>query len=198
MVSNAVGNLALTTNLPAALEDPAKLGPKMRALTKLQQRFVHELLTAGLNYTAAARAAGYCGQAGGKDPNHASLRVTAHRLAHDERIQAAIREEAERRLNAGALLAAQRMVEMVNDPLHNKNFEASKFVLGTAGIGVTTEHKVTVERVDEADKIRAIKEMCQTLGLDAGTLLGQAQVIDVTPTPVEEEFDPEDDLFKGV
>src|SRR5690349_3017404 len=99
--------------------EKGRLGPKMKALNDRQQAFVVALLTQGTrNYAAAARTAGYQGEESG------ALRVSAHRLAHDERILAALREETERRMQASIGMAAEVLLSIAEDPTHKDRLKA--------------------------------------------------------------------------
>src|SRR5665213_1406449 len=84
------------------LEDEGKFGPAMEALPSDRMRaFVIALLMQGGRHISRAyMAAGYSGEA------HSSvLDTSAWKLAHDERIQEAMREEALRRMGGSAVLA---------------------------------------------------------------------------------------------
>ena len=85
-------------------------GPAMRAITDMQQRFVIAMLDlANGNYTEAAKVAGY--SPGGSEMG---LRSTAYRLAHDEKVQAAIQEESQKRLNVAGMMALNRLIALAD------------------------------------------------------------------------------------
>lgn len=115
------------------------LGPKMRALTMPQRAFVVAMCeTGGQDHSKAALMAGYGG-------TENSTKVAACRLAHDPRVLEAIREEAEKRLQSGAILGASVMVEIAMDKLHKDRFKAADNLLNRAGLLVETQHRVIVE-----------------------------------------------------
>jgi len=142
----------------------------MRALTPRQKVFVDAVLSMGrLNQMEAARKAGYTG-------NDETMRVTGHRLAHDPKIRAAILEEAQARMEVGGALAVEVLVDIAGDPTHKDRLKAAQAILDRVGLHTRTEHKVTVEHVDDAGKIEAIKLLASRLGIDAAKLLGHATV----------------------
>lgn len=153
------------------IEPDYKLGPAMQACTEGQQRFVIALLeSGGRNRTAAAAMAGYEG-----DRN--TLSRTAYRLAHDARIQAALREEGQKRLGSAAVLAASYLVELIENPdptIQPKDkLKAVEMVLNRVGMHAMSEHKVTVENItDDEGKIARIIEIAKKRGLDPRALLG--------------------------
>lgn len=143
-------------------------GPAMAALpTDRQRKFVRALCeTGGQNHTLAARKAGYTG-------NEITLNNTAHRLAHDPLILAALKEEADRRIRSGALLGASVLMEIAGDTMHKDRFRAAQELLNRSGLQVITEHKVTVDRGgNEKAMIERIASMAAQLGIDHKKLLG--------------------------
>jgi phage terminase small subunit len=177
------------------IQDPPEenLGPAMRALNAGQRRFVIALLETGAsNNTVAAGLAGYGGTEG-------SRRVMAHNLAHNPKVQAAIKEEADRRLRAGALLAASALVEIAGNPMHKDRFKASVELLNRAGLIVQTEHKVIVEDNRLSEEIeQGIIALSQRLGVDPTKLLGNnskaAQKANIKAQAIDAEFTEVDDL----
>lgn len=135
--------------------------------TDMQRRFVRALCeTGGTNYTLAARMAGYTG-------NDQTINVTAHRLAHDPAILAALREEADRRLRSGAILGASVLIEIAGDTMHKDRYRAAVELLNRAGLQVINEQKITVEHTGgEKAMIERIASMAQQLGIDHKKLLG--------------------------
>lgn len=118
------------------------LGDAMLAISPNQRRFVVALLeTGGTDETLAARMAGY----GGTDN---ATRVAAYRLAHNPKVQAAIREEADRRLRAGAVLGASAIREIAGDKFHKDRFKAAVELLNRSGLIVETQQRLVIERQD--------------------------------------------------
>lgn len=174
----------------------SRLGPAMRALNERQRQFVLALLEQGTtNYTRAAAAAGY-----GNNPE--SLKVQAHRLAHDPRILGAIQEEAKARITAGVVMAASQLVQIAeNDMTPTRDrLRALEMIMNRGGLHAMSESRQTiVHEADEAGAIARIRTLAATLGLDAKTLLGSAGVVDaefveVTKPPGENTTGLEDML----
>lgn len=179
----------------------------MSRLTDMQKAFVIAMIEyGGLDYTKAARAAGY------KDSGTGAIRVHAHYLAHDERIQEAIKEEGQRRLNAGALMAVRTLLTIVDDPTAERKdrLKAAEMIMNRTGLHATSEHKVAVVHKDEsgAEMVKRIEQLSKNLGLDSKKLLGgmvvEAEFEEVGNFPSEEkvvedgyEYDPNsiDDLL---
>src|SRR5260221_274239 len=81
-----------------------------------------------------AREAGYSGEDG-------AMRVTAHRLAHDPRVQAAMLEEAQRRLGAALPLATAQLVRVLTGSTKNsEKLKAISMVYNRSGMPEKTEH----------------------------------------------------------
>lgn len=138
------------------------LGEAMLALTPNQRAFVTALLIfGGVKQTEAALAAGYGG-------NPRSAAVVACRMMRNPRILAAMREEADRRLRSGALLASSALIEIVGDRAHRDRFKAAVELLNRGGLLVETQHRVIVEndsRTTEEIK-REVEGMLQRLYKD--------------------------------
>lgn len=151
-------------------------GPKMQALTNLQRGFVlAKLQNPNGTDIEAALAAGVTGKTA------ASVRTSAHYLSHNPKVLEAIKEQAERMLHSGAILAAGVIIEIATDPMHKDRLKAADRLLGMAGLGIVTEHRVTVTHQSDAEKIAEIKKLTERLGFDktqTRALLGSAGVVD--------------------
>jgi len=174
-------------------------GPAMRRLTtELQRKYVLiRVMQSKANLTKAAELAGYSAESQG------SLRVTAHRLEHDPKIQEAIQEEALRqaRHNLGSALvrASERVIEVMDNP-QTKGADALKaagMIFDRMGLHSVSEVKKTVEHiVDSPETIARVRRLANTLGLDAEKLLGarlskqvpivtDAEFVEVAPDPLK-------------
>jgi phage terminase small subunit len=147
-----------------------ELGPAMRGLTEKQREFVYAMIeTGGMNYSGAARAAGYQGDA-------EVMKVSGYRLAHDSRIQEAMREMGPRMLNAGLFIAARFVLETIDNPqIETKDrLKAAEMVMNRTGMHATSEHKVAVTHKNETTEqvMKEIAAMSKTLGVDPAKLLG--------------------------
>lgn len=176
-------NTAVTTYEPPDV----KWGPAMAALTPKMRAFVTALLEDGTaNATRAAAAAGY------SPGNQEALRVTGHRLAHDSRVQAALQEEAGKRLGAGVVAAVNVVLEIAADPTNsaNERLKAASMILNRAGLHEKTEHKVVVEQATTtlAEVIADIRAMALVIKADPRVMLEQAGiVIDAEFTVIEKQ-----------
>ena len=165
------------------------LGPAMLALSKPMRCFVVALLeTGGIDATRAAGAAGYGG-------TQNSQWQAAHRLSHNPKVMLAIKEEADKRLRAGAILAASALVEICGDVRHKDRFKAAQELLNRAGLIVQTEHKVIVEDNRTTDEIeQAIILLARRNGIDPTKLLGPANKAAQKAEAIDGEFEEVDDL----
>src|SRR5262245_10298217 len=113
----------------ATASSKRSLGPAMLALNERQRAFVAAFIElGGKSATMAARCAGYL------FASEQSLRVQAHKLAHDPKIIAAIEEEAARRLAGGIALATTALIKIASDPKHKDQFRACVELLNRAGM----------------------------------------------------------------
>lgn len=169
-------------SLPVLRSPGGTIGPAYDALTEMQAKFVDGLVI-GMSNTQAARAAGY--SAG--DP--AVVKAIAHKLAHNPKVLAAIREAADLALRSKGLAAINVLGEILEDPCaENKDrLRAAAEILNRSGFGPQSEHTVKVEHVEKTDqeKVASIVRMARQLGLDPRKLLGQAGVDPATITDAE-------------
>lgn len=180
-----------THNLPAcAVPDEARLGPAMRALNERQRAFVIAMLDLGCasNHTRAAEIAGY------STASRDALTVTAHRLAHDSRVQEALLEEARKRLTAGTLQATALLVETIGDVTAERKdrLKAAQMLLDRGGLHALTEHKVQVEHTDNREeKIRRLVDLARAQGKDPKEFIGNLA------DAIEADFEVIDDKDTG-
>lgn len=163
--------------------DRGKLGPCMQKLNDRQRAFVWAMMDTGqVNHKRCAQVAGYQG-------DDRTLAVTAHRLAHDEDIQAAIQEEARKTMGAAQLVAVSHLVLMASNPAHKDQLSAIKEVLNRSGLNTVTEHKISVTHSTDRDSIvREIAVLAKEQGLDPKKLLGNyGIVIDAEFNEVEDD-----------
>src|SRR3954447_5752449 len=106
--------------------EPDELGPAMLALDERRRKFVVAYIGDSRDATRCATAAGYGGTEG-------SLRVQAHRLMHSSKIIAAIKEEADKRLNSAAYIAGGGLTEIATDPEHRDRQKACDSILDRTG-----------------------------------------------------------------
>ncbi len=162
-----------------------QFGPKMRALTTNgQRRFVIALCEQShRDYSAAYRAAGYGAEEG------VSLRNCASKMAHDERIQEALQEEAGRRLKALLPMALESVEHILADPQHKDNAKIALGVLDRSGLGAVVQHQHTLGLADDTAKLARITMLAARHGIPLESLLGptMAKTIEHEPVPVNFE-----------
>jgi hypothetical protein len=144
------------------------------------------------NYAKAAATADP--EVWGKTP--ASAKNAGHRLAHDERIQAAILEEGQRRVGAAVAISIQKLVEIADAaPELKDRLKAINMILNRAGLPEVKESRVKTERVlSEGEKIESIIAIAEKLKLDPRALLGNAGISipeRLLPAPAEKVVDAE-------
>lgn len=169
-----------------------ELGPAMRALNDKQRQFVLNYVIAAGNTTQAAQLSGYGTT---KDSSY----QTGHRLLQDAKIKAAIKEDAERRLNNGAGIAAAGLMKIGLESTDEKNrIKALQTVLALAGINPIARHEhIHVHQTATAIEAE-IRKMAGVLGMDADRLLGydgditEAIFEPVTDLPLPAPEEPEE------
>ena len=180
-------------NLVIAVPAEGKLGPCMRALpTDRQRAFVCAMIeTGGTNKLVAAQLAGYTGDS-------ASLKVTGHRLAHDEDVLNAMHEEASRRLKSGQIQAVSTLLMiMQSSPKDSDRLKAIEMLMNRTGMHAMSEHKVVNvnQSKTDAELVKRLKLLAKEAGMDEAGLLRQVgyiegdftEVKEALPAPVEEE-----------
>src|SRR5262245_18621689 len=170
----------------AVVPDDADLGERMRKLTVKQRRFVIELHCGPCGYGSevrAARAAGY----GTATSSDLALRVEAHRVLHNPKVQAALREVGGKIIRAEAFQSIRTTVEIARDKTHKDCLKANIALMDRGGFAIETHHTVTVQRTPEmiavdAEKIiERIRELTAKLGLEPVKLIEVAPVAEEAP-----------------
>jgi phage terminase small subunit len=144
------------------------LGPCMLACTPKQRRFVLELRNGPAGYGSeikAARAAGY----GSPTSSDTSVRVMAHQVLHNPKVQDALREVGHRIIRAASFQSLKNTVEIANDLKHRDCLRAN-LALMDRGFPIETTHTVKVERTPDVTVIvtEAVLERIRKLALAAG------------------------------
>lgn len=164
-----------------------ELGPAMKELTLPQRAFVLAFADfGGTNQAEAARMAGY-----GSANDRQAAADQAYALLRMPRILAALREEADKRLKGGAILAASVLSEIAMDVTHRDRYKAAVELLNRAGLVVEGVSRVIVEDHRTTEEIeRRIVSLAQKLGIDPAKLLGNDVVdADFTEVDVEKRVD---------
>lgn len=168
------------TQLQLTVDDnPLDDGPALSCLTQQEKAFVIAMLLAGgapnqvLNSAAAA---GYA------DPKY------GWRLMRKDKIIAAMKEEAGKRLLSGALLGSSVLMELasgmnaqgvsIGPVKHELRYKAAKELLAHSGYMPVHEQKITVEHTspDQRAMVADIAAFAKQLGMDPQRLLGSIGV----------------------
>lgn len=167
-----------------------QLGPAMAKLNERQQAFVMGLIQLG-NQGRAYVAAGYPEDPTGGNPS---------KLAHDPKVQDAIKEVGQKMLNAGSVQAVKFLLDTVDcESAERKDrIKAAEMIMNRSGLHATTEHKVEVTRAVKTpdEKIKRIRELSSKYGIDAEKLVG-GLVIEAEYEEVEEDGDDLSDLLSS-
>lgn len=128
-----------------------------------------------------AKAAGY------SDRSHGALRVTAHRLFHDAKVLAAIRECADQEVRSGAMLAVATIKKIVRNDDHRDQFKAAAWLAGMNGQVVAQNINVNQTVRDESSKaiLARIEALADRLGVPVAGLITAKPV----PAVVDAEFE---------
>lgn len=151
-------------------DEITEYGPAMASLTVKQRGFVLAMVeNPGLSFAAAARQAGY------SDVKE-NAKVKGHYCAHHPMVQAAIREEALKRLNSGSLIAAGVVIEILQDKRTQRKdrLKAAAMLLDRTGFAAQQTlniHKTVTDQTGQA-VLERIERAAAALGVDAKTLLG--------------------------
>ena len=157
-------------------------GPATAALTEKQRGFLFALLENGGNQTAAAMTSFDT-----KDLR--SAQALGSMLARHPKVIAALKEEADKRIRAGAVLAIDVMIEIMQSPGHKDRFKAAVEVANRSGLLVIQQIDVNHNHhVTSSEMIQRIEALSRQLGLDPVKLLGSAGVKPSAPEPIDVEF----------
>ncbi len=159
-------------------DDLGDLGPAMSALTDRRQRFVMILLQqVKPNYLRAADRAGFAPADANTVPKkrRAVLKQIGWRLAHDEKVIAAINEETSKRYrSAGALIGLRVMERIAQNDKHKDQLRAAEMLANRAGFRAEQRIEVAHTHRDLTTEamVQRIEELARKHGLDPQVLLG--------------------------
>lgn len=157
---------------------PAEYGPAMKALpTDRHRRFVEALYAVKPGHGAQVRAARLAGW-GKPESTPETMSVIASRLAHDERVQAALREEDQKRLRAAAPRAISALQNLVESPSHRDHARGIAMLLDRVHPSETS-HKVKVEH-EAGPSMRAVASVTARI-MELAARACVPAMIDVTP-----------------
>ena len=137
------------------------MGEAMLALEPKQRRFVCALAICGGDQSRAYRWAGY------KTTNDKSTSAAASRLAANDTVIAAIREETLRCINSSTLYASNRLFQIAAGQDDKLAMTASLALLNRAGFHEKTEHRITVKKEHSTDElITLFRQLAQKNALE--------------------------------
>lgn len=168
--------------------EESSLGPAMRALNPAQRRFAMAAVMFPLAKDwQIAKAAGYL------DRSHGALRVTAHRLFHDEKVLAAIKECADKEIRGSALLGLATMKKIARLDGHKDQYKAAHDLVGLAGFTIDQNINVNQTIKDQSGKaiLEEIGRLAQKLGVPLDRLLGAPAAEPAAPV-IDGEFEEVD------
>jgi len=153
------------------LERTTRLGPHMAALTDMQRDFIAAYLESPMQPANAAKAAGYSASSTN------NLRVTASRLLSDSKVQAALKEEAVRRLGSASVMAAAVVMEICMDPTvrASDRLKAAGMIMKATGIEGDTTVNVVIS--DDSAKMKRVQELAGVMGLSKEDVERMAGVV---------------------
>ncbi len=159
-------------------------GPALKQLTEKQRTYLLALLDNGGNQTAAALVMNPALSQG-------SARAIGSTMAHNPKLIAAMKEEADRRVRIGAPLAIDVMLEIMNTPGHKDRFKAAVEVANRSGLLVIHQSEVLHTHAGQStpEMLKRIELLARQLGVDPVKLLGSVGVKALpAPKVVDAEF----------
>ncbi len=158
--------------------DGGSFGPAMMALDERRRRFVLAVLDQRRpNAGRAAKTAGF------QRSTPLGFRVAGHRLMHDDRVIAALHEQASRRLQSAAYLAADVLVNIAGNPKEATKERRAAAVALLDRVGFAAEQNINVNKTvtdrTGAAMVERIEKLARALGVDPAALLG----VNAVPVP---------------
>jgi hypothetical protein len=165
--------------------DDEDFGPAMSALNDKQRGFVLALIEfPGISNAEAARRGGYSDVADG-------AKVRGHYTAHNPAVQAALREEAGKRLNSTSLTAAGVLLQLLTDEAvePKDRIKAAGMLLDRSGFGAAQTINVNKTVTDRSGKavLARLQELAVKHGIDPMKLLdGPGEAVEAEFTEVSD------------
>ena len=163
-------------DVPIVAPPVDELGPAMLKLTEQQRRFVVGWLGArGKNAARVARAAGF-------SSSSRADAVSAHRLLHNPKIIAALKEEAERQFDGIGALAIVALRDQIGSSDPKVRQAAIDSALDRTGYGRKSMQDIRVENVESRPTDELLTEIKELLERKKAPVIeGRAEVEDVLP-----------------
>jgi hypothetical protein len=152
--------------------DLKSLGPKMRALPSDRWRaaaVARFMVPVGGRWSGNSEA---CRVAGFASATQHSMRATAYKVFHDQRMLAALDELSREFLRGGVPDALAVVHEIMADTKHKDRLKAAQVIINYAH-PVQTAHHVTVEHVDDRRMVEFAMKLAAEMGVEAQKLIGR-------------------------
>lgn len=135
------------TSYPLTISDPGQegLGPAFLNLNERQRKFVMALFEIGVdtNHTRAAEMAGYTGTPG-------TLKVQAHKLFHNPKIQQALHDMSMSQLLGSKMMLTSQLIHLAaNASKDSDKLKATLAAMDRIGLHAISEHHVKTENISE-------------------------------------------------
>jgi phage terminase small subunit len=149
--------------LAATNKNFGEYGPAMRALNARQRSFVEFMLVEPPTHGAQTRAARRAGYGTGRTTPAIMAKISS-RLVRDEKVLAAINEEARKLLRAGGVEATKALLALVHDNTHKDHARGIAMVLARTDPEIERHdfnvvHKVLNPDEEALEELRALRQL---------------------------------------
>jgi phage terminase small subunit len=144
-------------------QDWGEYGPCMRALTARRRAFVEFLILEPPTVGAQTRAARRAGYGTGRTTPTIMAKISS-RLVRDEKILAAINEEARKLLRSGGLEATKALIALLHNPEHKDHARGIAMVLARTDPEIERHdfnvmHKILDPDEEALEELRALRQL---------------------------------------
>jgi phage terminase small subunit len=147
----------------AQRKDWGEYGPCMRALNARQRAFVEFLILEPPTTGAQTRAARRAGYGTGRTTPTIMAKISS-RLVRDEKVLAALNEEARKLLRAGGLEASKALLSLLHNPEHRDHARAIAMTLARTDPEIERHdfnvmHKMLDPDAEALEELRALRQL---------------------------------------
>jgi phage terminase small subunit len=144
-------------------QDWGEYGPCMRALTGRQRAFVEFLLVEPPTHGAQTRAARRAGYGTGRTTPSIMAKISS-RLVRDEKVLAALNEEARKLLRSGGVEATKALLALIHDNTHKDHARGIAMVLARTDPEIERHdfnvmHKILNPDEEALEELRALRQL---------------------------------------